>query len=630
LPKIAGGSSVPGSPIPHVGASCVYCRSRPRLDEVAGPCISAVVGLEEELRGADRTLLARRSARASRPATLAKTGATTEAGAAAGGKTRARGASARPGRQGSPSALRGLDSGLAAAGEPVRQPLAAPARRARAAGLALVRRMEEVAGPLEHAMTEDRLATKRSTALGAHQETSHAASCNRSGRKGIPDLPSGREGEDPRGTQVPDQAARRVPGQAAAEPGDPGDVGRGVRCGRPCARCGTRCEGRASHLGAKPGRRSTPDQDRPARRAGAEPGVVPRGPAVGAHPERASTSLENLVQLTRRAGLVEDEAQQHGQEPAPQPAGLDAQKAEHSDAQPDSSAVDRARRKRAGARRADADGDRVARRTDRRRRQGDPPARQGERDLSSADDGSGNRAGDGDAVRRDAGRRDALRDSARRPSVPRTDARRELELEPQAADAPDQSRLASDAVVAGSGSMDRASLRLEASDVDLGDAGRRAPRQADRRRGTREEARRDRIRDVAGRQDVRPSAGCQLAAGIAQEPLAIATSTSCPETAIACAHGSQTLRLNSVPTIATPSTDAHNCAITSANSRSRQLVTHTGQAEPDEAEKDPRWEDLRLTQVPLHSRGREFDFGHWLFRNIQSHDPSPAVFGYPF
>jgi hypothetical protein len=64
-----------------------------------------------------------------------------------------------------------------------------------------------------------------------------------------------------------------------------------------------------------------------------------------------------------------------------------------------------------------------------------------------------------------------------------------------------------------------------------------------------------------------PQPGGRLAKGIAQEPPVLITSTSCPETAIACAHGSQTPRLNSVPTIATRLTDFHNCAITSANKR---------------------------------------------------------------
>jgi hypothetical protein len=59
-----------------------------------------------------------------------------------------------------------------------------------------------------------------------------------------------------------------------------------------------------------------------------------------------------------------------------------------------------------------------------------------------------------------------------------------------------------------------------------------------------------------------------------------------------------------VPTIAAPSTDFHNCAIASANSRSRQLVTHPGRAETDGGAEDPRWGTLCLTPVPLHSRGR--------------------------
>jgi hypothetical protein len=92
-------------------------RLRPRLDEVAGPCITAVVAPEEGSRGADGSVLARRSARATRPPTLTKIGATNKGGAGSTGVRNER-----------------------------------TVEDARAPG----RRMEEVAGLLEHAVTEDR------------------------------------------------------------------------------------------------------------------------------------------------------------------------------------------------------------------------------------------------------------------------------------------------------------------------------------------------------------------------------------------------------------------------------------------------------------------------------------------
>ena len=312
------------------------------------------------------------------------------------------------------------------------------------------------------------------------------------------------------------------------------------------------------------------------------------------------------MQLARRAGHVEDEADQHGQEPAPVPAGPDPQAAKRRDTGTDPKPVDGARRKRSAARRTTTAGDRDAGRADRGGRQGDPAAGQAERDVPSVDDGAGRRATDRHEVRGDTRRREAIRDGARRSGVPGTDARRELQLDPDASHAPDQGGLAPDEVVAGPGRVDSAAMRVDASDMHLGETGRRTSRKTSRRRRTRSEARGDSLRDVAGRHDVQPEPGGRLARGGRQEPPASITSTSCPEPAIACPHGSQadSVDLNSVPTIATPSTDFQNCAIASANSRSRQLVTHTGRADSDEAEKDPRWGTSCLTPVPLHSRGR--------------------------
>jgi hypothetical protein len=156
------------------------------------------------------------------------------------------------------SALRGLDPGLAAAGQPVRQPLAAPARRAEAAVL------------LGNEITVNRASTRN--ALEAHTlEDSHAACCHRSGEQGIAGLHPPAGWNHRRGAQASDsevdgalqdladesgrdggvrggvQDRRRSPRRGAPGPGGSGDAGAltGPRTCR-CTRCATRPRARPS------------------------------------------------------------------------------------------------------------------------------------------------------------------------------------------------------------------------------------------------------------------------------------------------------------------------------------------------------------------------------------------------
>jgi hypothetical protein len=170
-------------------------------------------------------------------------------------------ASARPERQGFPSALRGLDSGLAAAGEQVRQPLAASARRARAAVL------------LGDEVAVDRAST--GNALEAQTlEDSHASCCHRSGEQGIADLHPPTRRSHRRGAQASDAEVDGARQEVADQPSRDGGVGGSVQDRRRGARRRTPSTGGPGDPGAPAGRRRARGEERPAGCPPAEQSVL--------------------------------------------------------------------------------------------------------------------------------------------------------------------------------------------------------------------------------------------------------------------------------------------------------------------------------------------------------------------
>src|SRR5262249_851613 len=140
----------------------------------------------------------------------------------------------------------------------------------------------EVAGPPLDEVTQNG-ASNGYALEGAKTEASHGACCNRSWRKGIADLRSSGGWSRSQRSPMSYADAADLPRKPTAQPSDPRDVCRGVPDRRRCDLGGARGSRRAGDVGQNAGGRRAPDENRRARRAGSERGVVSGRSAFGAH-----------------------------------------------------------------------------------------------------------------------------------------------------------------------------------------------------------------------------------------------------------------------------------------------------------------------------------------------------------
>src|SRR5512140_563629 len=246
------------------------------------------------------------------------------------------------------------------------------------------------------------------------------------------------------------------------------------------------------------------------------------------------------------------------------------------------------------------------------RRQAAPDARWRARGVSPADDGAGNRPGDGPAICCGDRRAGSVCHSAPRAVVPRPHARRALELGARAAHGDHQGGPDGTTSHTDPGCMGRDVLRPDVASHDrLGPPAGRAPWPTGGGGGARPQARRDHVRDVAGRNDLsiqakRGGDHAQLVPTSAYATSSANPGEGCPKAASAITS----FRDRRIPTMIwavrmrrRPRT--HYCAL-SANSRLRQPDTFWTRPTRVDSTDTNRYRrlgrDLCLTTRPLHSR----------------------------
>src|SRR5262252_5532261 len=237
--------------------------------------------------------------------------------------------------------------------------------------------------------------------------------------------------------------------------------------------------------------------------------------------------------------------------------------------------------------------------------------------LSKCNDGSRHRPGDRAALRRGGGRGQPVPRRTRAAVLLGLNAGRGIELDARAKNIDHQGGQSGGALAVGAGGLVRAAHPTQRSNGAMGSRGGPPPRSSGRSRGPQPKTGWNPLRRPPRRNDLpkqpRGAGGLTSVRLIAfrtvKEPPSKIPSNSCPEVGIARdnVRGSGAkAAFDLVTTIATPSTDFHPCASTSANSRLRQLVTAVpvglGASRGRWRGSDTSAKRPCLTRPPLHSR----------------------------